>query len=253
MTRTLQFTIGLLSGASLIALGAPSASADHFRKINPKHPNYGVSQLNVTNVSRQRPVCLVLNNPNHVTQLAAVLMYQRPTADRTSFCPATTSALCTAAADFEEYLPEVFLGCLVVEMTPHSGVGLHDSSSTTWLDTSFSDPGAAWPGCPGNDRDGGEGVPRYAEVLWGPKEKVTIEVDGVEVTRRLANGLGGIAIGSAKRNAQRNNLMHPSAFALPSNDVVAGQREDAIECVCAGLADLFASGDTFRPFGTDCP
>ena len=250
MTRTMQFTVGLLSSASLLALGAAGASADHFDKLGRKHTNYGVAQYNVTNVSRSRRVGLTLMNPIHVTQLAAILMYQRPTRNRTTFCPAA-AAPCTAA-EFEAYLPEVFLGCLVVEMTPHSAVSLHDSTSTTWLDTSFTDAGAAWPGLPGTNRNSGiNGMPRVAEVIWGPAEKV--KVAGVRGLKRKADGLGGTTAGGHRTARSHTNLLHPGLFSLPSNDVVAGQREDAIECVCEGLADLFADRNTFEKFGISCP
>ena len=245
MTRTLQFTIGLLSGASLVALGAAGASAGHFKKISPKHTNYGVSQYNWTNVLCSTSHCVNIANPNHVDQIAAVLMYQRPTGDKTTVCISSTS--CGTTIDF---LPEVFLGCVVVELTAHGYLGLADSTTTSAA-LSAAIGGDPWPGCPGERRDNGNGVPRAAHVIWGPVEKV--EVSNATGTRRLADGLGGHVVGSSDDVARGWGLLHPQTFALPDNDVVAGQKEAAIECVCAGLGDLFVSGDTFTPFGVICP
>ena len=243
MTRTLQFTVGLLSGASLIALSAAGASADHFRKLSPKHANYGAAQYNWTNAVCDCSICIQLNAPNHVDQIAAVLMYTRPTGSFTSVC---LDPPCTTAADFEDFLPEVFLGCVVVEMTPNSSLSLGDSSTTSAA-LSAAVGGGRWPGCPGHDFNSGtNGVPRTAEVIWAPAEKVTVA--GLPTPRRRADGLGGVAHGSSVFGAQFREVGHPGLFSLKS-----GSESDIIECVCAGLGDLFAQRDTFKPFGIDCP
>ena len=242
MTRTMQFTVGLLSGASLIALGAAGASADHFKRLSPKHTNYGVAQYNFAHVSCNTcSTCVTLNNPVHVDQIAAVLMYTRPTVEFTTVC---LDPPCTVTADYDDYLTEVFLGCVVVEMTPNSDLGLKGTDSTDWPTEN-----EIWPGCPGFDlQSGTDGMPRTAEVIWAPAEKVTVA--GLPSPRRRADGLGGILRGSADERARAHSLMHPGLFSLPPD---AGDAADAIECVCAGLGDLFADRDTFKPFGIDCP
>ena len=221
-TRALKLGLALLSGAALLALGAAPLQANHFQRISPKHTLYGVSQYNYLTTAEEPRDLLYLLNPNHVTQIAAMLFYQRPT------------------PDFPDVDPEVFLGCLVKKLTPNGAIGILEQE---WLDALFG----------GVDDDS---VPPYVEVIWGPRKKVTIKVDGVEKTRRLADGLGGFTVPTGGKNRggrAMSGLAHPKSFSLPLNKVVAGQREVAIACICAELGALAVSGETFQPFGVKCP
>ena len=258
MTRTMQFAVGLLSGASLIALSATVASADHYRKLSPKHTNYGVAQYNWTNVTTRTDVsvCVTLSNPVHDTQIAAVLMYQRPTEGFTTICITDTDATAAPFCINEDYLAEVFLGCFVVELSPNAALSVPNTDTNDWPVA-----GEDWPGCPGFElhhgnssfaRDSGSanlrGVPRTAETIWAPAEKV--KVVGLFGRHRRADGLGGNTKGNAGSAASVWDLGHPGLFSLPPD---AGDATAAIECVCGELGNLFADRDTFEKFGIDCP
>ena len=91
--------------------------------------------------------------------------------------------------------------------------------------------------------------PRYAEVIWAPEDKVRVRGRGHRGTR-LADGLGGRSQGAV--NTTVHHLAHPSLFSLPSNDVVPGQREDAVNCVCNNLVLLGLDSHTFKDFGIRC-
>ena len=79
MTRTKQITTGLAAGAALLAFGASPLVAGHFEELSKFHTIFGVSQLNYADTGREFGVNkkIYLYNPNHVTQIAAVLMYER--------------------------------------------------------------------------------------------------------------------------------------------------------------------------------
>jgi hypothetical protein len=209
-------------GAGLLAFMEPgmAAWADHFRPLSPQHTNYGVSQLQFGDVAGRenfggpRPV-VRLNNPNHVTQAVAILVYQ---AERGRL-PGR---------------PEVFDGCHVEVLTPHASQAVS---------------GAEFPGA-----GGVFGSPQYATAIWAPLDSVS-PGRGRGQNRRIADGLGGAmdVNAFADRNGRQVNLAHPGLFSLPSDDVVPGQRQAAITCVCTFVATLRLSRDLFSEFGISCP
>ena len=102
MTRTKQITTGLLAGAALLAFGASPLLADHFLELSRWHTSFGVSQLNYADTGREQSSSnlgtdkkIYLYNPNHVTQIAAVLMYERSELDFNSNC-------CSAGAECQK-------------------------------------------------------------------------------------------------------------------------------------------------------
>ena len=146
-------------------------------------------------------------NPVHVTQVAAVIAYEAARGRR----PGT---------------PELFVSCVVRELTPHASIGLTETAINP----------------PGNSR------PKYAEVIWAPVTEVSLG-QGQGQNRRMADGLGGnfdSGIGNREGNSR---LAHPGLFSLPSDDVVAGQRQAGIDCVRQGLLDLGLNDDIFEEFG----
>lgn len=124
----------------------------------------------------------------------------------------------------------VFLGCVVDDLEPHDSTGF----SSTELDTAL--------GTPVNDRV-------YVEVIWVPKSKVTVG----STKTRVADGLGGF-IETGFSEGDVKDLGHPDSFTLPKDSIVTGQRQDAIDCVCAGQTALGIVATRFEDFGiTGCP
>ena len=217
---------------SIVTIGLPLvatvSSADHddakFEPLSASHIDYGVSQYNYGIVPRSGggpnafvPAPMKLMNPSKVTQVAAVFVYNR------SADPSQT---------------EVFLGCVVRKVTPHGALDLLDESIggdfPAGENTFFLPPG--FP-------------PRYAETIWAPLEKVKVKGKGSS-KRRVADGLGGRSMGAV--NATEHHLAHPKLFSLPSNKVVPGQRQAALDCVCSNLQQIGASSKTFKDFGVRC-
>lgn len=225
---------GALSSAVWIVLaagfpGAMTAWAEHFKPLSPNHTAYGVSQLNYGNIPQvsivENSSAVKFMNPNHVTQAVAALIYSSSRGPQGAGRPT-----------------EVFLGCKVRVITPHGS-------------TDISDVELIAAGVP-------QGRPLYSEHIWAPLEKVSLsedEGDGKNdksdkseaKKRRIADGLGGNAESVAFERQLR--LAHPGLFSLPSNSVVPGQQERAARCVCAELAALHLSADTFSDFKIRCP
>jgi len=197
-------------------VGAAPTWADHFKPLSPDHTSYGVAQLNYgdiccTDAKGGVSPAVTLWNPNHVTQVAALLVYESARGPRPG-------------------KPEVFVGCAVRQLTPHASVGIPDKE------------------IPENKTF----VAKYAEVIWVPVDKVN-PGKGNGATRRIADGLGGYFSnhGTEKRDDGVSQLAHPGLFSLPSDDVVFGQRKDAIGCVRKGLLKLGLSPDVFSEFGIE--
>lgn len=218
---------GALSLAPLVLLGATSAHADHFKPLSPNHTAYGVSQLGYGDLRGRDDDSLTpmarLHNPNHVTQVAALIFYD-------------------AARGRSPGTPEVFVGCHCKVLTPHASVGVSEEDV----------PDSGRPG-----------RARYAEAIWSPVDPVRVSKgrddddddkdDGDKASRRIADGLGGaFNIGANDFAGASINLAHPGLFSLPSNSVVPGQRQVAIDCLCNELARLNLNRDIFKEFGVTC-
>jgi len=128
------------------------------------------------------------------------------------------------AGDDLQRISEKFLSCVVLELTPHAAV---------YLDEDVFEAGIPMPG--GFDDDG----PYYSEIISAPR-------DG-----RLADGLGILAQDGTQQASMR--AVHPRLFSLPSDTVLLGQRQTAIDCVCNGLFGLDMPvpipSDIFSAFG----
>ena len=53
MTRTTQFTVGLVAGVSLLGLSATPLMAGHYKEVSDQHTNWGISQLNAMDLDDQ--------------------------------------------------------------------------------------------------------------------------------------------------------------------------------------------------------
>ena len=193
---------------------------DEFQPLSLSHTDYGVAQLNYGNIpgfenSPTMPV-MKLMNPTPVTQVAAAIVYEAERGQN----PGT---------------PEVYATCVVRKLTPHASIGIPSSAVDTPANT----------------------LPKYAEVIWAPVEKVQVSLlsqfgikSGVKKGARMADGLGGYFLTAFQGSAEGTpQLAHPQLFSLPSDDVVAGQRQAAIDCVLGGLANLGLPADIFEDFG----
>jgi hypothetical protein len=183
-------------------------------RLSATHTNAGVSQYNHVNLPGYAGLKLV--NPNRVTQLVSVLVYSRHK-ERGDSNPTG-----------------VFQGCLVRELIPHGAVTIDPSDVP-------------------HDNVGGildKPYRRYAEAIWTPVEEVVIREGQQERRTRIANGLGGAFYGGSNR---RSLLAHPSRFSLPSDRVVPGQRQKAIDCICDGVIAIDPEHqDVFEEFGINC-
>ena len=231
MTRTTQFTVGLAAGVSLLGLSATPLVAGHFRELSHLHNWYGVSQFNA--LLRESESNIVVTNPNHLTQVAAVLLFRKAQFDY-RLVPDDAGQL---FLDFIDEGPaEQWRACLVVELTPHAAIKLD------WP----SPPDPPWP----------DNI--YAEVLFVPLDPVRAPGTNNKA-RRLADGLGGVAGGHDESGSRGWNFVHPGLFTLPSNDVAGAsptQREEACACVCEridllGFEPARVNG-LFTPFGIVC-
>ena len=237
MIRTTQMILGAVSAAAILGLGAAPASAGHFKELSRHHNNYGVSQFNALALDTESD--MVLYNPNHVTQVAAVLLYEESTVNYSFVNEELTF-------DNEEDFPlEIYVGCLVVKLTPHAALELDWPFMTAFGDL-------------------------YAEVIFVPEDPVRVAIaalGGQRKSRRVADGLGGVAMGQDEEESRGFHLVHPSAFTLPDEtvdyvfDASKNQQEAARQCICAGIFDLvdepFNNLTTplrvFEPFGITCP
>ncbi len=240
---------------------ASPAFADHFQPLSPQHTNYGAAQLNYGQTPNSLSVPLKLMNPNHVTQLGAVFVDQ---SDR------GTGALPAA----------VYVNCVVRRVTPHGSIGIDEDDYYPDLDgDGFPDDVSAYieviwaseepivigggDGATGNDDesasddatsddDSGDDNGRNRNKKNKHRHSDRHGTNGpAPVVTRVADGLGGWS--HSGRDTPDPQLAHPGLFTLPSNDVVAGQRETAIGCVCDGLVSLGVSTDVFGNFGVVCP
>ena len=199
----------------LFVITAEPLLAKSFTRLNSLHTNYGVSQFNYGDVGKQdlfqcgNCAAIKLVNPVKVTQIAAIIVYERQEVDE---------GLGT---------PGVYLGCTLRRLPPHSSLGI----SVLGL------PSAQFRPEPG----------KYVEVIWAPEDKVALRYGR---PTRIANGLGGYFSNSADGQYLGTvQLAHPKMFSLPSDLVVEGQKQEAIDCICDGISDLDLSGDIFKNFG----
>lgn len=237
MTRTKQFTMGIVTGITLFGLSATPLVARHFKELSDFHTIFGVSQFNALDLDFQTE--LVLYNPNHVTQVAAVLLYER------SFMNFGTGGNQEIVLDStDDFPPERYFGCMVTKLTPHAAVELDWDSLINLGET-------------------------YAEVIWAPEDPVRVAIaalGGQRKSRRLADGLGGQVQGDDEEDSRGYHLVHPGLFSLPDEtvdfefDASKNQQEATIECVCQGLFNLAGppfenpvSLRVFETFGINCP
>ena len=227
MTRTTQLTIGLFAGASLLGLSATPLMANHYKEISELHTIWGISQLNAMDLKTQSD--MVVYNPNHDTQLAAVLIYRRAVFNY-QLLPDSDGQL--FLEEIEKGPAEEWRACIVVELTPHADIELD------WPKP--SDP--PWP------------RQQYIETIFAPVDPVRAPGTNNKA-RRLANGLGGVIVGEDEGDSRGYHLLHPSLFTLPE-DVGTGTREAACECICQRINLLGFTpsrvNSVFAPFGIVC-
>lgn len=233
MRRTTRSVALAFVGIASFSLMISPVSAGHsFEKLSKNHLQFGVSQFLAGNVPNSRPQNLKLMNPNHVTQVAAVLIYER-VKENPSFGPIGEA--------------ELFLGCAVRELSPHAAVGISSEEVGDTEDfTALYVEVISAPATPVKRKTG-----KWLES-WNEREGN--EREGKERKGlRLADGLGIIADASGSEKSL--HLIHPGLFSLPSDDVVDGQQQAAIDCVCAALDELPDDSDleVFEDFGIDCP
>ena len=103
---------GVIALGALAFAGASPAWSDHFKPLSPNHTSYGVAQLNYGEICcGPRQFGLIpavrLMNPSHVTQVAALIVYESARGRRAG-------------------TPEVFVGCTLRVLTPHGSLAISD-------------------------------------------------------------------------------------------------------------------------------
>ena len=146
-------------------------------------------------------------------------------------------------------MPSTSFGCAVRELTPHAALGI--SSNVVGDPTNFTALYVEVISAPSTPVRKGTGN--------GAEDEDEDEDEDDEDDRhkrhkkrelRVADGLGIIA--EASGNEKPLRLIHPGLFSLPSDDVVDGQRQAAIDCVCGELPED-SDPETFEDFGVSCP
>jgi len=206
----------------LFAITADPLLAKSFAPLSANHTNYGVAQFNFGEVCCAGmpvglPTVVRLMNPVKVTQVAAVIVYESVSDDSIGFFGNAGK----------------YVGCTLPKLPPHSSMGINRDQ------------------LPQNADFAG----KYVEVIWAPVKEVTTSGRRFKRNTRLADGLGGYFSNAHEGQYEGTvQLAHPKLFSLPSDDVVPGQRQEAIDCICEGLSDLGLSGDIFSEFGIGpCP
>lgn len=201
-------------------------SAMQYRPLTSLHTNYGVSQLNYgqvccAGITPGLPTVIRLMNPIKVTQVAAVIVYENRSDDINGFLGN----------------PGVYVGCTLRKLSPHSSIGINRDQ----LPQSPVGP-LAQPS-------------KYVEVIWAPEQEVGIGYWHTSKMGRIADGLGGYFSNAHDGQYEGTvQLANPRLFSLPSDDIVPGQKQAAVDCICEGLSDLNLSGDIFSEFGIGpCP
>ncbi len=249
----------LALAAGLVASG--ETRAGHFQSLSASHTAYGVSQFNYGNVpgnTRPGQPAIKIVNPNHLTQIAAFLVYQ-------------------SARGRHAGSAEIYMGCVVRELGPHASIAVHGQD--------FPDETAS-----------GETVATFVEAIWAPVDTVSVTLastsatttvgvatppahsragrkkdrddddddDDVKRTRggrtggttggtviatRLADGLGGFFHPRGPSSEGPVQMAHPAMFSLPLDSPAPGQRQMANDCLVDGLADLGLGPEIFADFG----
>ncbi len=257
----------LALAAGLVASG--ETRAGHFQSLSASHTAYGVSQFNYGNVpgnTRPGQPAIKIVNPNHLTQIAAFVVYQ-------------------SARGRHAGSAELYMGCVVRELGPHASIAVHGRD--------FPDETAS-----------GETVPTFVEAIWAPVDTVSVTLastsatttvgvatppaqsragrkkdrdddddndhddddddDDIKRTRggrtagttggtviatRLADGLGGFFQARGPGSDGPARMAHPAMFSLPLDSPAPGQRQMANDCLVNGLADLGLGPEIFADFG----
>ena len=213
-SRVLTMTLGVFLGLGLLAAGATSASAKHFRACSKDHIDTGVSQYSnfLVDGDTYDGSTVFLTNTNHVDQTAAIFVYER---EGNGFV----------------VTPGTFRGCLVRSLIPHQS------------DPIDADDFRIAIGAP---LDQSADVSVVVDVLWAPNTPVKVGTS----RKRKADGLGGRA---GEDDSFEHNLANPGLFSLPDDSIVLGQNQAAKDCVCTELNLLGRSRNTLKPFGISYP
>lgn len=210
MKRTNLLSSIVLLGAFAVLLSGGRAHAQdgfQFTVWSPQHLEYGVSQM-WAGQTRDRSVDLRFSNPVGVEQAALAFIYERT----------TDAGGGEGDASGEE--AEVFDGCTLRRLTPHSSLSISFGNPTRY----------------------------YAEVISAPVQPVTVNARD----SRKANGLGILVRGGGSNEVGGMHPVHPSLFTLPSSLAVPGQREVARQCACSAIVDAGLRPNIFLGFGIDC-
>ncbi len=223
MRRMRQWIVITVVGTAFLSLATTPCWAGHaFKRLSKNHLLFGVSQFLAGNINSREATPLKLFNPTPVTQVVAALFYERESEGPQ---PGGNAAQ--------------FRACLVRLLTPHGALQLN-------LDFVATNP---------HNR-------HYVEVISAPVTPVKREEDEHDDDSdsdddneglRLADGLGirGTATLTLFASVPLS-MVHPELFTLPADEVVPGQRQDAIDCLCDGLITLGLDLDVFEDFGVDC-
>ncbi len=230
MRHMKQVMVVAFVGVAFLSLGATLSWAGHeFKKLSKNHLLFGVSQFLAGNINAVETTPLKLFNPNHVTQVAAALFYERES---------------EGGGPRPGGSAEEFQACLVRVLTPHGALQFRlDFLETGRLYVEvISAPATPVRKGKRKEKDDDEDENKYNKHRGHMKREL-----------RLADGLGIRGTAALTNFASVPlSMVHPGLFSLPSDDVVEGQRQAAIDCVCGALP-AGSDPDVFEEFGISCP
>ena len=214
------------AAATAILVVGSVALAGHLAPLSPAHTGYGVSQYIAKNFSDFDSTTvfgsLNVTNPNERSHVFAVLFYERRIEGDIS-------------AEPDAGTPGLFLGCLVETIPPHGSLNIAQTD----------------PRVPDSAADHGSHDPKFVQVISVPRQSATV----AGRKTRVANGLGVTMEATGFGAREHVALLYPELFRLPFDQVAAGQRQDAVDCICGGLSAKGLPGGIFAHpvFGIGCP
>ena len=220
-----QITGYIAIGTALFTIGTTVASADQaFKKLSEHHVLYGVSQYLAGNITVKGSTPLKIFNPTPVAQVSAAILYERDNQSGDGF------------DNIADGVAGKYQDCLVRALAPHGAVQ---------LDLNF---------LPVN-RGYAEIVSVPIKALGKAKSGKSGKSDKSKKSkkRRIADGLGIMGTTTVTNFVSiPMSTVHPSLFSLPSDSVVPGQQQAAVDCIC-GAIPAGVDSDVFQEFGISCP
>lgn len=235
------YLLGLLLSTAVALAATVLPRSSPFLPLSLNHTDFGISQFTAGTLNNKSYPVHVMN-PTPVNQIVGLLFYTRPKLDAVvDWTPADRPVI---GSEWDEGLdPEVYLGCMVLRVTPHGAFNVDEEFLQKPIDLSVLSAGSSnllWI-------NGGRAIfPRGDISLQGYFEAISVSEQKVRAgTTRIADGLGVDVRSAIEADSLR---LHPSLFSFPETPL---QRQAAGECLCAG-ARVVGDATLWSWFGLQC-